>query len=665
MEKRPRHRRLIALIAFVAVLFGLFGARLFQLQITEGSHYASLLHQNSSLILPLPASRGEILDRNLTPLVQNRASYQVMIDYNYYPAGGGAAQRAAQNGIILELTAILTKAGEDWSDSLPLSREEPYTFLPDRDAGVAALRETLDLPTDADAANCMAALVTRYRLENFSQPEQRIAAGVQYEMALRQFGALSPFLFASDVSKETTYTIGEKAADFPGVTIETAAVRDIVSGDTAPQLIGTVGPMYAEDYARLKDKGYALNDTLGKSGAEAAFESLLRGQSGQKELTKDPAGQVIGSKDIVSPVPGQTVILTLDSSLQELAQNAIGDEINKLHKLSAKNGNYHDAASGAAVMLDVKDGGVLAAASWPNYDLSTYRQNYEELAADPLKPLFDRALQGAYPCGSAMKPNVALAALTEEVITPTSTVYCGGTYMYYAPGFEPKCLGHHGALNVVKALTVSCNIFFYDTGRRLGIDKLDQYSALCGLGQKTGIEVGESAGTLAGPAYSQSVGKTWDDTMTTLAAIGQSDNQFTPIQMAAYAMTIADGGTRYATHLLSATRSYDGVLTPYRPTVAAQTGWTQEAMDTVQKGMVAVVKSGTAASAFRGATYTVAGKTGTAQTGQAGRSDHGWFICYAPVENPRVALAVFLENGGSHNAAAVARTILDGYFGKA
>lgn len=662
-ESRLPVRRPIVLIVLFLVVFAVFAVRLYRVQIVQHEEYAARAKGGSTLTLPIAAVRGEILDRDLTPLVVNRTAWTVVFDYNYFPTGTSESARAEQNDLILSLTALMTSAGERWNDTLPITGETPYAFEADRENSVAALKKMLRLADYATADNCMAALIARYRLENYAPAAQRLLAGVQYEMEIREFTAFNPYVFSSEVSKETSYAISEHTDRYPGVDIRTAAVRDYVCGTTAPHLIGTVGPMYAEDYAALKDQGYALNDTLGKSGVEAAFERELRGTAGTRVLTKDHTGTVVDSQDKQAPTPGHTVVLTLDTALQDAAQQALAEKITALRKLPTNKLNGHDVSSGAAVVLDVSDGGVLAAASWPGYDLTTYTENYAELLADPDKPLFNRALNGAFACGSTMKPGVALAALNEGVITPTSTFNCTYAYRRFAGGgLVLHCMGHHGALNVVTALQKSCNIYFYETGIALGIGKMNAYSVQYGLGQKTGIEVGEIAGVLAGPAHSEAVGSVWSAADTAGAAIGQSDNLFTPIQLAAYAMTLANDGVRYRTHLLHSLLSYDGtVAESYEPQVEGRLTLSQEAIDTVRRGMVAVGRSGTASYYFSRAPYSVACKTGTAQV-SAKKTDHGVFIAYAPVENPEVAIAVVLENGTSGASTWVGRQVLDAYF---
>ncbi len=660
-------RRIGVMAGAIALVFVLYGFRLFQIQIVEGDEYAAIAHRHTSVSVSIPASRGEILDRNMRPLAVNRTSFSVVIDRAYFPKGEDVEQRKRQNGVILALTGLLSQAGEEWNDSLPITREAPYAFEEGRDSRVAGLKELLGLAEYATADNCMAALVERYKLENYPAAEQRAAAGVQYEMEIRQFSESNPFTFSSDISRDTMYKIQENNAIFTGVNIQTAPVREYVDGTLAPHLIGTVGPIYAEEYADLKEKGYQMNDLLGKSGIEGAMEDALRGVTGTTTIIKDASGAVQGKQETKAPVPGNTVVLTLDSRLQQVAQEALEEEILALRQLPATDrggfaNNGHDVRSGAVVALDPRDGSVLACASWPGYDLSTYNQDYAALLADPDKPLFNRALSGGFAIGSTMKPLVSLAALTEGIVTPDWTINCKKTYEYYT-GFPINCMSRHGPLNIVRALQVSCNYYFYDVGRQTTIDTMARYAAQFGFGQRTGVEVGESPGILDSPEYRRSVGDDWYAADTLQFAIGQARNQITPMQLAAYTMALANDGVRYKTHLVHSVRSYDGKETLVEPEVAAKVELSQTAIDTVRQGMLRVVSDGTAKRYFSDAPYasTLAAKTGTAQIA-SNRSDHGTFIAYGPVGNAQIALAVVVEDGTSGASSRVARKVLDAFF---
>ncbi len=658
-------RRVVATAAVIVFVFFLFGLRLFQVQIVDGEEYANLAGRNTTTELTIAASRGEILDRNLNPIAVNRASYSVVFDYAFFPRGKDTEQQYQQNQIILSLTNLLEKAGEDWNDTLPISDSAPYSFEDDREGDIEKLKELLRMAEYATADNCMAELVKRYSLENYSAEEQRRIAGVRYEMEVREFALKNPFTFSDDVSAETTYQIKEHNTEYPGVDVQTTPVREYKNGDLASHLIGTVSPIYPEEYEELKAQGYALNDTIGRGGIEAAAENYLRGTAGTRTLVKNSKGTIIEDSITEEPVPGDSVVLTIDLELQQKIQEALDATIQDLKANgNGTNTTYNgkDVRSGAVVMLDAKNGGVLASASWPTFDLSTYNENYTALLNDPDQPLFNRALDGAFACGSTMKPGVALAALTEGVITPGYTYTCHKVYNRFSD-YKPTCMGTHYTINVVTALAKSCNIFFYETGFQLGIEKMNAYSALYGLGQKTGIEVGEAEGVLAGPAEREAKGLVWNPGDTVSAAIGQSDNLFTPLQLATYCMTIANDGVRYKTHLIDSVRSYDGkTVTTIEPEIVAQADLTQEAIDTVRQGMIQAALSGTAQRSFgSNVPYTVACKTGTAEVSKT-RSDHGVFIAYAPVEDPEIAVAVLLEDGTSAPSTALGRTVMDAYF---
>ncbi len=649
-------RRVLALFIVMAVIFGIFSVRLFQVQIIDGEEYANLAEAGTKTTISIAASRGEILDRNQIPLVSNRTSYAVVLDYNYFPH----TSLKEQNDCLLSLAKLLQTQKEEWNDTLPLSGKAPFAFLEERESGIVRLKNYLRMASYATADNCMKRMIELYELEDYTEQEQRWLAGIHYNMSVAGFGQRTPYTFAGDVSSETMYKILENSARFPGVDVSTVPVREYVSGETACHIIGSVGPIYAEEYEKLAEKGYSYNDTVGKSGIESAAEDYLRGTAGTRTLVKNSSGTVTSEEETIAPVPGQTVILSIDSKLQQAAQDAMDKKIKELRATAAE-GKGKDIKSGSVVMLDVTNGGVMVCASWPSYDLSTYTENYTELVSDKDNPLFNRALYGAFACGSTFKPGVALAAITEGKIAPTSAINCTRTYMYYAPSYTPNCMGYHGHLTVVGAIEKSCNYYFYEVGRLMG-SNLFSYLSLYGFGQRTGVEIGESAGVQQTPESLQAIGSTWVPGDYLQLSIGQRGS-YTPIQLAAYTMMMANNGVRYKTHFIHSVRSFDSATdTVIEPEIAAKAEWSDAAMQYVKKGMVAVGKSGTASRYFAAAKYTLACKTGTAQTGIRNSSDHGTFIAYAPADNPEVAIAVVMERGTSGASSAVARTVLDAYF---
>ena len=653
-------RRMVALLLVLVLVLCIFSVRLFQIQIVQGDEYAKLADESYKTSVSIAASRGEIVDCNQIPLVSNRTSYAVVLDYNYFPHGNSAEKLAEQNDCLLQLVALLKKNGEEWIDTLPISAAQPYTFDEERNNGVKRLKDMLRMAGYATAEQCIEQMIRKYGLADYTQEEQRILAGIHYEMDTAGFSAKVSYTFASDISATVMYQILENSARFPGVDVITVPVREYVSGTTACHIIGTVGPIYAEEYADLKDKGYSYNDILGKSGIEAAAEEYLRGTAGKRVLSKNAQGVVTSEIEALAPEPGQTVVLALDSKVQQAAQTVLAEKIASLRATAAE-GKGKDVKSGSVVVLDVKTGGVITCASWPDYDLSTYSENYNELLADADNPLFNRALYGSFPCGSTFKPGVALAAITDGIVNGKQTINCTYTYEYYAPSYMPKCMSRHSHLSVVGAIEKSCNYYFYEVGRLMG-STIFNYLNLYGFGQKTGVEIGESSGVQQTPEYMSAIGGNWVGGDYLQLAIGQRGS-YTPIQLAAYTMMIANNGVRYKTHFIKSIRSYDGKNETVIPAeVAAELEWSDAAIASVKEGMIAVGKTGTARASFANAPYTVACKTGTAQTGVAGASDHGTFIAYAPADNPEIAIAVVVENGTSAASAAVARQVLDAYF---
>lgn len=661
ITRRVRRRSLYILLALAAV-FTVYVFRLFQIQIVDGPTYAARRTASTRIELPLNATRGEILDRNLQPMVVNTTRYAVIFDYNYFPHGSSEEARAEQNRIITVLQKLLTAAEESWNDTLPISQTQPYTFAEGRDGAVSRLKEYLRLADYATAENCMAALVERYELGEYTPERQRLLAGVQYEMYLREFSADMPYTFATSVSKETSYQIGESSRRLSGVEVQLNPVREYKTGTLAAHLIGTVGLLDADEYDLYKGLGYSYNDTIGKSGIEQAMESALRGTAGIRTLYKDASGQVLSEEVTRAPVPGSTVISTLDLSLQKAVEEALNSVGLRMRAEGDPYGDGKDIQSGAAVVLDVRSNAVLACASWPTFDISTYYEQYEELLNAPYNPLFNRALYGGFAPGSTFKPAMAIAALNENEITKDYTFYCGSWYDYFRnEGLRIHCMSNHGNANVVYALGKSCNSFFCEMGRLLGIDRMNAYCRQLGLGVRTGIEVGESAGLLAGAEARAAVGDVWYPADSVQAAIGQSDNMITPIQLATYVSTIANRGTRYKTHLIHSTIAYDGTETVVEPVVEEQMNVRDDVWDTVKQGMLLTASNGTATRFFVGADYTFAAKTGTAEAGNGG-SDHGAFIAYAPADNPQIAVAVLMENGTATASGRAARLIMDAYF---
>lgn len=648
---------ILSLVAIVAVL-ALYVSRLVQYQIVDGESYATRDEQTYTVTVAIEASRGEIFDRYGRPLAVNKQGYAIAFDKTYIPAG-------ELNQTILTTLRLLEKMSETWNDSLPISRAEPFTFLEGQDTLVEALKTRYRLNAWATAEDLLNAMKSSYNIsDDFSPEEVRMIASVRYAMDIYGFNVQNPYTVAEDVSSDTVMLFEENSFQLPGVTAKEVAVRDYPNGTVAPHVVGTVSPIYAEEYEELKEKGYSMSDKIGRSGLEAAYEDYLRGEDGEKTVTFNMSGEVVKEEITKQPVAGGAVYATIDSGLTSFTQAALGNRISEIAANAAEGDPGYDACAGAVVIEQVKTGELLTVAVWPSYDLSTYYEDYSELAADPSRPLWNRAMYGTYAPGSTFKPCVTLAALAEGIVTDDTKVNCNGVYTYYED-YQPTCMGSHGATNLVRALQYSCNIYYYEVGRLLGIDAIDEYANAMGLGVKTGVEIGEAEGVIANPEYKAELLQLWNPGDVIQAAIGQSDTGVTPLQLASYTSTLATKGIRYKTRLVRAVKSYDLTETLYEaePEVMADLSEYAEAFESVRDGMIASATAGTVQSWFGNYSVLVATKTGTPQTGQSEKSNNSSFIAFAPADDPEIAVAIVIEQGGhGYYIAPLMKDILDYYF---
>lgn len=648
-EKKKHNIRYVILSIFLVAVLLIYNFRMIQIQILDADYYISQASTVSTRSVTIKAPRGEILDRYGRALAINRDGYNIVFNRAYMSSDD-------MNTTIKNLISLLGKSEEEWFDKLPLNTVSPYTFT-DAESDIEIMKSRIGLAHYSTSENCYNQMIKRYKLEGMDSSTQRLVMGVRYSMELADFSIANPYTFAEDVSTDTMTKILESSFDLPGVEIDVVPIREYPDDSIAPSILGTIGPIYAEDWEKLKASGYNYNDKVGKSGIEGYAESYLKGSDGKREISTDASGNIL-STEITSPaVSGNTVVLGLDKKLQKVAQTELALLIDKL-KTTTKG----EADAGACVAIDVKSGEVLLSANYPSYTLSDYYDNYSTLVNDKSMPLFDRAFTGIYPPGSTFKPAVALASLNEGLINRSSTIFCKHTFTAFTD-YRPTCLGYHGTTNVVQALSKSCNYFFFDVGLQLGIDKLNSYCKQLGLGVLTGVEINESSGILASPAYRESIGSTWQAGDIVQAAIGQSDNSFTPLQLATATATIANGGTRYQSRLIHEVRSYslDQVIVDSVPTILNTIDLKDGVDSIVKEGMLSVTEDGTGSATFGSYSIKVGGKTGTAETGQGG--DNSVFIAFAPYEDPEIAVAVIIEHGGygSQNGSLV-KAIFDAYF---
>ena len=707
MDGKQFHIRTLTVAAALAVLLAVFAGVLYYLQIVRGEEYRAASTVRNVNVETVEAARGELLDRYGRTLVSNRATYEIVLETSRM------GKEPERNAILLELIAICRENGLTWADTLPISREAPFTYTSENPLVYTDSEGTLrfhylgallaELPLgsailpgrweeeDLAEAGSLAGLgpgltaeevidgLRQYFLidEDLSGADARALIGVLYEVNLRSTELrTSEYIFAQDVNIDAISAIKERG--LTGVTVRATTVRQY-NTTAAAHLLGRVGAI--QNWEAYEGKGYNMNDTVGIDGVEHAFEDYLRGESGTLVQELNTSGKVVSESWRVDPAtgesqepqPGDHVMLTLDLRLQEKVEQVLADTIEGLED--------EDTEGGAMVVQSVHDGGILAMASYPTYDLSTvYSSNeaYRAAADNPLKPFTNRATGEIYSPGSTFKPLVAIAALEEGLVTPTEEIRDTGRLQlpeeeHYPYGdWHPQCWyyrqygGLHGLENLAEALRDSCNIYFYTIGHRLGIEKIDQYAAAFGLGQTTGLELPEEAGRVAGPETSEALGMEWYGGNLLNAAIGQDNTMVTPLQLTSYISTLVNGGNHYATHLLKTVKTSDfsGTVYEYEPGLLNTLDLDPDNVEAVKEGMWLVANDPESSSSayFRDLPVEVGAKTGSAQVSSEVEAD-ALFVCFAPYDDPQIAISMVVEQGasGSNLAQAVAE-VVDYYF---
>ena len=665
MDGKQFHMRIWVVRVLLAAILAGFFLVLWNLQVVNGAYYRSQSVRKIVYTETVEAARGEILDRYGRVLVSNRTSYQVTLNTSFM------GEESVRNPILTQLLAIAREEGVTWPDTLPISKTAPFTYTLEEASSTAvsrfeALVEKMGWTgaREQGAEALLAGMRDVFEVgPAHSDEEARGLVGVLYELRLRSTEIVSSaYIFASDVGIGFISKVKEQ--NLTGVEIKAATVREY-NTPYAAHLLGRLGAI--QNWEEYRDKGYSMDDTVGIDGAEQAFEDYLRGEAGVRTYETNESGKVVSQSwridsetgEELIPGPGDNVVLTLDIRLQEVLERSLAENIPLL--------DSEDTQGGSGVVIDVKNGGVLAMASYPTFDLANVYSDaalYEEVSSDPLKPFYNRATQGLYSPGSTFKMVTAVAGLEEGIITPDTIIRDTGVYRYY-DDYQPMCWDYrqygrtHGNQNVTQALLNSCNVFFYDVGRQLGIDRLGEYASAFGLGEKTGLELYEEAGAMDSPEYTQSQGLTWYDGLTLAVAIGQGSSQFTPIQLANYIATLCNGGDRYNTHLLQSVKSsdYSQVVYEYEPELVNSLEISEENLEAVKNGMLEVGNRH-----FADLGVTVGAKTGSAQVA-SDIETHALFVCFAPFEDPEIAIALVVERGGSGSQlAAIAADVMEYYF---
>ena len=686
MEQLIKPARLAFMALFIAVLVVIYLVALYKLQIVEGAAYYEESLNNRPSTETVAAARGSILDRYGRVLVTNRNCNNLLINVQELLYDRTDAEA---NEIILTVCNMIEEYGDEYIDELPITREAPFEFT----SMTAVQRERLNawldarnLSRNATAVEVMAAMRERYKVDNnYSGKDARTIVGIRYAVNVRYIINTSDYIFAEDVSMELITTLLE--SDIPGFDVTTSYVREY-NTNYAAHILGYINVMSEDQYKYYSKRDYPLNARVGQDGVEYVFEDYLHGVDGEARVTRTASGVVTSTVYTKEPQPGNNVYLTIDIGIQEAAENALNSFIvnanlqreraNEQVELYGVSDDGHDEiqeliTGGAVVAVDVNTGEPLAIASWPTYDVSRIIQDYSEILDTPNNPLFNRALNGVYAPGSTFKPVTAMAGLSEGKIDVLTTIECEGIFdKYEDAGYAPRCWiygqGLHGTLTLSEAITLSCNYYFYTVADYLQISLMAKYAKAYGLGEPTGIELPERLGQMSTDQYAQEhFGRDMYAGDTLAAGIGQSFSEFNTLQMAEYCAAIANNGYRHGASILKSVRSFDFSETIYeRETkLLSSVEANQEYYDIIHQGMRGVIldpMAGSVYTIFADTPYSSAAKTGTAQRGEK-QANNGFFIIYAPYDNPQIAIAVAVEKvGAGATTSEIARQVLDYYF---
>ncbi len=696
MKKLVSSGRLLAFGLVVTALLALCAVTLYKLQIIEGAAYYEESQDNQKSLQIVTAARGNILDRYGRVLVSNRECYNLKIsDTRLF-----SDEIEDPNSVILEMVNMIEAAGETYTDDLPITDEPPFEYTEMTQMQRTLLTAYLKgkgLDEDTTAVELMSYFRTRYDIANsYTAEEMRKIAGVRYAINVRYEINTNSYVFVEDASIDLI-------SDLMGVVgnvieVETSYIREY-NTQYAAHVLGYVTPMYdyEEDIYRPGEENstYDYDTKVGRDGIEYVCENWLHGANGQATVTRTSSGTVTSTIYNEDPVPGNHVYLTIDINLQEAVERALESGIFALqaerdeqNSKAIANGETdevkEDIQGGAIAVVDVKTGDPLAMASYPSFDASKMSDEtyYQQILEADYDPLYNRVTMGVYEPGSTFKPCTAIAGLSENIINTETTILCDGVFTKYeAQGYAPECWIYsqnnftHGYDNVTKAIMDSCNIFFYTVADNLGIRKLMEYAADFGLGEATGIELPENNGNMANPdTHLLYDVDQWYDGDTVQAGIGQSDSVFSPLQLAEYCATIANGGTRHSAAIVKSVRSFDYSRQLYQKETEVLS--TVESADynwaAVQQGMYEMANnvnsSGTSVYlalhdySYNGVSLPVAAKTGTSQLGED-KTNNAIFMCYAPFDDPEIAIAIVVERGAAGaNLANIAKNVLDAYF---
>ncbi len=666
MELNDITKRALVIASLVGILILVCVFKLYDLQIVNGDNNRLKADNSTVRTYVEKAPRGEIFDRNGESIVENKVGYSIQLFKS-------DISEEELNNNLADIILLLEENGDSYTSTFPI-KYNVDDDVPEYDFSASAPddeneNEYLNQIAEWESENGVDNYETLREIVEYYQDKYSVSnefdnklaleiIAVRYEMQQRNFSTSNPFIMATDVDDIVIQKIKETYAPSGFADIVADTIRTYAKGNMAVHILGRTGIIYAEEYEELKDSGYGMNDIIGKDGLEAVLEPYLKGTDGYTTVRMTDDGRY--DEEVVSQKasPGNYAELTLDSELQEAAEESLKRNVTEA---------VGSDGAGAVIALDPNNGEVLAIASYPDYNPETFSEDYDDLIKSESNPLFNRALNGTYAPGSTFKILTAVAGLESGTIEPDTYITDRGKYTYYSD-YQPTCLVYsssgatHGTINVSEAIGVSCNYFFYDIGRKMGIEVIDEYCEKFGLGETTGIELSESSGTVSGPEEREAKNDEWNPGDVLQTAIGQSDNLFTPAQIASYISTVLNKGKRYKLHLVKRIVDYEtgDAVMEEEPEVLSDNPISDSTFDAVKEGMRQVVADGTAATVFNDSSLKVGGKTGTAEVSDG--ADNVLFTGFAPYDNPGIVVAVVIEHGAkSSYAAQVGKDIFDAY----
>lgn len=668
-KKNVRYNILTILVYVIGIILVI---QLFNLQIVHGEEYLETANSRLTRETVIKAARGNILDCNGNLLAGTTIRYSLKIYRS-------KIENSDLNRTILNTINVLENNGDKYKDEFPINLN-PISYIYNNNDKIQNWLETNELDINLEAGKALNEYINRYDLSNYSIEDARKIIAIRYGIEKNGYSSMRGYEISDNISEESVAQLEEMNSEFPGIAIGYEPIRKYYYGNLASHTIGYVGNINSEEYKN--NTGYLLDDYIGKTGIEYVCEKYLKGTDGIKQTDMSIDGTTTGEYIIQEAIAGSDVVLTIDAKVQQVAEESLKNNIEKINK--GEFGEKREVDTGSAVVVNVKTGEIIALVSYPDYEPQLFVDGisvdkWNEYTEEGKSALLNRTMQSAYAPGSIFKMVPAIAGLETNKITRNELINCTGIY---SGGYNPRCWHYttygtgHGNLNVSQAIQKSCNCYFYEVGTRIGIDTIEEYATYFGLGQKTNIELpGEVSGTLASRTLYDKIGQTWYYGNTLSAVIGQAENNFTPLQMARYIAMLTNGGKQVDITIIKDIMNNDESKvekTEVNSYINKRLGLEQENLqdldikqenlDAVLEGMQSVTEEGgTAYSIFKDFDIQIGGKTGSAE---AGNKTNAWFVGFAPYDNPEIAVVVFVENGAhGYYSAEVTKEIMEAYFG--